>query len=428
MKPSSRIQATIELLERINDISRVPMDSVVGDYMRQRRYIGSKDRNEIATRIYNMMRAHAKLGWWLGKIGNEDTPRNRVIAWLALGEAGGQGISTARAKELFDGSKYAPEPLDETELKRFEHLAGRSMMHPDMPFEVQVECPALYADALKSYFGEAFEEEMLAMIPGAPLDLRVNIFTSNIEDAQKSLKNDGIETTKTKFSPWGLRCKGKVFLAKTKALTKGHVSIQDEGSQLIAYMCDAKPGMQIMDYCAGAGGKTLALAAAMQRKGRIVAMDNDAKRLEKGRRRYKKSGLADIIEVRPLEDNAKWLKRQKGKFDIVLTDVPCTGTGTWRRNPDMRWNTYGPDLEELTKIQTEILDKASALVKPGGRLVYATCSLLPDENEKQIEAFLVRNNDFQIHETPEELGTPFMRLTPHRHGTDGFFAAILMKK
>ena len=427
MKPASRIQATIELLEKITGNTRIPMDSVVGDYMRTRRYIGSKDRSEIAERVYNMTRAHARLGWWLDKTGAQDTARNRVIAWLALGENTDKG----RMKELFDGSKYAPEKLDDKEQKRFEHLHGRSWDHPDIPAAIRVECPPEYEEALRGYFGDAFEDEMTAMLTPAPLDLRVNNFSSNRADAMASLKKDGVEVAETLYSPWGLRCRSKSFLAKTKALTKGHVSIQDEGSQMIAYLCGARPGMQVMDYCAGAGGKTLALAAAMKRKGRIVAMDNDAKRLEKGRQRYKKSGLADIIEVRCLaeEKQRKWVKRQKGKFDIVLTDVPCSGTGTWRRNPDMRWATYGPALEELTVIQSEIIERASALVKSGGRLVYATCSLLPAENEEQIEKFLKNHSEFEIQPLDESqgLGSPYMRLSPHRHGTDGFFAAILTK-
>lgn len=427
MKPASRIQATIELLERISQNTRIPMDSVVGDYMRNRRYIGSKDRNEIAERVYNMARTHARIGWWLDKTGCEDTARNRVLVWLAFGE----NIDKKRVQDLFDGSKYAPDALDDKELKRFDHMNGREFHHPDMPLETRLECPPHYAQSLKDYFGDAFEEEMAALIPPATLDLRTNIFATTREEAKASLEIDGIETRETPYSPWGLRCTDKAYLAKTKALTKGHVSIQDEGSQLIAYLCDAKAGDQVLDYCAGAGGKTLALAAMMQRKGRIVAMDNDEKRLEKGRRRYKKSGLADIIEVRCLADEKqrKWVKRQKDKFDIVLTDVPCTGTGTWRRNPDMRWASYGPSLDELTDIQAEIIDKAAALVKPGGRLVYATCSLLPEENEQQIEEFLQRNQGFTAHPLNVEhnLGSPYMRLTPHRHQTDGFFAAILTK-
>ena len=210
------------------------------------------------------------------------------------------------------------------------------------------------------------------------------------------------------------------------------MAIQDEGSQMIANVCGAQPGMQVLDYCAGAGGKTLALGAAMERKGRIVAMDLDERRLKKSRDRFKKAQIADIIEVRPLSDNrhVKWLKRQKEKMDIVLCDVPCTGTGTWRRNPDMRWRVFGPSLEELVEIQAEILDKVAHAVKPGGKLVYATCSLLPDENEAQVEAFLARNDEFEIAPLDEalKLGSPYMRLTPHRHQTDGFFAAVMVKK
>lgn len=425
MKPASRIEATIEVLQRINDQTRVPMDSVIGDYMRQRRYIGSKDRKEIAERVYDMTRAHARLGWWLEKIGAQDTPRERIIAWLALGEQ----VEASRAKTLFDGSKYAPEPLSDKEAKRFGHLEGRSFDHPDMPIDVALECPPDYAESLQAYFGAGFEEEMAALLEPATLDLRVNTFVLTREEAANSLKKDDVATNETPYSPWGLRCTSKAYLAKTKALTKGHVSIQDEGSQLIAYLCDAQPGSQVLDYCAGAGGKTLALAAMMKRKGRIVAMDNDEKRLMKGKQRYKKSGLADIIEARPIDEKGrKWLKRQKGKFDVVLTDVPCSGTGTWRRNPDMRWTNYGPELSELIEIQKDILERASKMVKPEGRLVYATCSLLPEENEQQIEAFLKANADFEIVPTPEELGTPFMRLTPHRHQTDGFFCAVLSRK
>ncbi len=425
MKPASRIEATIDVLTRIKEHTRIPMDSVIGDYMRQRRYIGAKDRKEIAERVYEMTRAHARLGWWVEKIGAQDTPRERIICWLALGEQ----VDAARAKSLFDGSKYAPEALDDKEFKRFGHLEGRSFDHPDMPEDVRLESPPFYATSLKSYFGKNYADEMSALLEPATLDLRTNIFVLGREEAAASLKNDGVETTETPYSPWGLRCNERAYLAKTKALTKGHVSIQDEGSQLIAHLCDAQPGAQVLDYCAGAGGKTLALAAMMKRKGRIVAMDNDEKRLLKGKQRYKKSGLADIIEVRPLDDKGrKWLKRQKQKFDVVLTDVPCSGTGTWRRNPDMRWTNYGPELEELISIQAEILTKASPMVKPGGRLVYATCSLLPEENEEQIAAFLKANPEFEIVPTSEELGTPYMRLTPHRHNTDGFFAAVLTRK
>ncbi|MEC7028245.1 MAG: RsmB/NOP family class I SAM-dependent RNA methyltransferase, partial [Pseudomonadota bacterium] len=260
----------------------------------------------------------------------------------------------------------------------------------------------------------------------------VNTWSSDVEKAQESLHKSGIRTDKCEYAVNGLRVKGKAYLAKTKAFLKGWVEIQDEGSQLIGQACDAQPGMQVLDYCAGAGGKTLCLASAMQNKGRIVAMDLDESRLSKAKPRLKKAGVHDIVELRALSEDRgkKWLKRQKGTFDIVLTDVPCTGTGTWRRNPDMRWRNYGPSLEELVVVQADILDRVTKAVKPGGKLVYATCSLLPDENEKQIEAFLARNDEFEQIPVPEGIPSEngFMRLTPHRHNTDGFFAAVLRKK
>lgn len=423
MTPAARIKATLELLEKIT-VSRIPMDGVVGDYMRYRRYIGSKDRANIAERTYNMMRAYARISWWLEKTGNEDTPRNRMIIWLALGERWD-------LEKWFDGSKYGPEKLSDQEKKFADYLLkDKTLDDPDMPDAVRAECPPQYEEQLRSYFGDDFFIEMAAMIPGATLDLRVNTARADIEKVKNYLEAAGVETDPTPYSAVGLRARGKAYLAKTKAFAKGWVEIQDEGSQLIAQICDVQPGMQVLDYCAGAGGKTLALAAAMQNKGRIVAADLEPRRLEKARPRFKKAGVHDIIEVRALSDDKtrKWLKRQKETFDIVLTDVPCTGTGTWRRNPDMRWRTYGPSLEELVEIQAEILDKVVKTVKPGGKLVYATCSLLSDENEKQIEAFLGRHDGFELieHDLPYAKG-PYMRLTPHRHNTDGFFAAVLKK-
>jgi 16S rRNA (cytosine967-C5)-methyltransferase len=217
--------------------------------------------------------------------------------------------------------------------------------------------------------------------------------------------------------------------------------VQDEGSQLVAALVDGRPGMQVADYCAGAGGKTLAIAAGMNNKGRVVAMDVYESRLDRSAQRLRRAG-AHNVERRPIgPDNAKWLKRQKGAFDRVLVDAPCTGTGTWRRNPDGRWTLRPEDLAELVPKQAAILDAASKLVKPGGGLVYATCSILPAENERQIEAFLARHPEFEIVPVatlwPEAVGTeppaqmpdsPYLRLSPLRHGTDGFFAATMVRK
>jgi 16S rRNA (cytosine967-C5)-methyltransferase len=269
--------------------------------------------------------------------------------------------------------------------------------------------------------------------------LRVNLLAQDRETVQKILAADGVETEPTPFCPWGLRVKGKAFLSATKAFGKGHVEIQDEGSQLIALLCQAQPGMNVLDYCAGAGGKTLALTNMMQvnkrPKGRIVAMDLDAGRLEKARPRFRRAHVHDIIEIRPLSDEKarKWLKRQKQTFDITLVDAPCSGTGTWRRNPDTRWRRFGPALDDLLQTQAEILDRVATTVKPGGRLVYATCSLLKAENEDQIDRFLRDHPEFTIQPVgailPAVAGSDgrFMRLSPHRHNTDGFFAATLTR-
>jgi 16S rRNA (cytosine967-C5)-methyltransferase len=231
-----------------------------------------------------------------------------------------------------------------------------------------------------------------------------------------------------------------VHLAETKLLQQGVIEIQDEGSQLISLLCAAKPGMQVLDACAGGGGKTLAIAADMRGKGRVVAMDNSTARLMRGKPRYVRAGIHNV-EARSLEDEAqlKWLRRQKGNFDVVLVDAPCTSSGTWRRNPDLRWRRPGPTMDEIIALQTQILDKFQKAVKPGGRLVYATCSLFREENEHQMEGFLARHPDFEIVPITEAWANAglgdncpcegnFMRLTPRQSGTDGFFAAILQRK
>jgi len=426
MKPSGRLAATLEILQTTSD-SRWPMDGTIGDYMRSRRYIGSKDRAAIVERTYDIVRAQARLTWHLDRNHAEVNPRNLLIAHLVVVE----GLDVTALEALFDGAQYAPTPLSDDEKKLATKLKGATLEAPSMPDVVRAECPPQHETTLKEFFGDAFETEMKAFISSAPLDLRVNIKTISRNDAKESLELNKVATDETPFSPWGLRARGKAYLSETKAFRKGHIEIQDEGSQLIAVLCDAKPGQQVLDYCAGSGGKTLALASAMNVKGRIVAMDTEENRLKKARERFRRAHAHDIIEVRPLSDekNRKWLRRQKETFDIALADVPCSGTGTWRRNPDLRWRQFGPTLDALLQTQVEILDKVAKTVKVGGRLVYATCSLLPQENEKQIEAFLSRHPEFTLAPLPANIPGPgpYMRLTPLRHKTDGFFGAVLTR-
>lgn len=428
MKQAAHIQTAIDILTTIGN-SKIPMDNVIRDYMHHRRYVGSKDRAAIVERVYGVVRRHARLGWWLEKAGTEDSPRTRVIADLVL--------SVQDITNLFTGEKYAPEKLSEEERKMVSALKGQDINDPSMPASVRGECPDWAVDKLKDLFKENFENQMAAMLQPAPLDLRVNTLKGTREKAKDFLGAQDVQTVDTPFSPVGLRAQGKAFMSATKAYSKGLVEIQDEGSQLIALVSGVKPGMRVLDYCAGAGGKTLGLAAIMENKGNIVAADIDARRLEKGRKRYRKAGVHNV-ELRCLsnEKDRKWLRRQKGTMDIVLVDAPCSSSGTWRRNPDLRWYRYGPSLEEIKEMQADILERAANKVKVGGRLIYATCSLFQEENEQQIESFLKKHPEYALlplkEALPKEINlpceSPYLRLFPYDHNTDGFFTAILIRK
>ncbi len=260
----------------------------------------------------------------------------------------------------------------------------------------------------------------------APLDLRVNIIKATRDDMLAALQKFGLQAELCTLSPWGIRIYDRPSLADIKMLKDGLIDIQDEGSQLIAKIVDAQPGERVVDFCAGAGGKTLAIAAMMQNKGRVIACDIMEKRLMKSSERFRRAGLHNI-ELRVLTGTRDpWVKKHKASFDRVLVDAPCSGTGTWRRNPDARWRNLGPPLADLLKTQAEILDSAARLVKPGGRLIYATCSLLPAENEEQVEAFLAAHPEFSLF--PCGLGdTAYLSLTPAQHGTDGFFGAVMVR-
>jgi len=434
MRDAARIQTAIEILENIKK-SRIPMDNVLRDYLKNRRYIGSKDRKAIVEMVYDCVRSTARLGWWLDSQSAEDTPRHRVIAFLAL-----SGLTAHDIGIRFVEETHCPAPLNEAEEKLMHQLIGKTLIHDDMPGAVKVECPSDYEDRLRALWGDDFGAQMTAMLETAPLDLRVNTIKLTREQAQDSLKKDDVETIKTPYAPYGLRAIGKKpYMSATKAFHKGFVEIQDEGSQLISFVCDVKPGMRVLDYCAGGGGKTLGIAAAMEGKGIIYACDNDSRRLEKGRRRYKKADVHNI-EVRSLEEekNRKWLRRQKGAMDVVLVDAPCSSSGTWRRNPDLRWTQYGPSIEEIKVSQAEILERVADKVKIGGRLVYATCSLFMEENEDQIRQFLDNHPEYELiniaenwpehAESQNPLTGEFLRLTPHNHKTDGFFTAVLTRK
>lgn len=425
MTPAARIAAAIDLLEIVENAPKRPADAVANDFFRSHRYIGSGDRRAISDRVWAILRSRRRIGWWLRD--TSWTPRLLVATSLLL-----EGWQLTGVRQTFSGGQFAAAPLSGAETGILSRIEGHTYDHPGMPDAVRLEIPDWILPHLRARFGERLATEMAAMAHNAPLDLRVNTLKGSRDGAMAALRDENLPSEPMTLSPWGLRIDGRRPVTSGAAFQSGLVEIQDEGSQLVALMVGAMPGMRIVDWCAGAGGKTLALAAAMQNKGQIVACDVSAPRLDGAVRRLRRAGVHNV-ERHLTEAGDKWAKRRAGTFDRVLVDAPCTGTGTWRRNPDARLRLTEIDLAELLPKQASILDAAQSLVRKGGRLVYATCSLLEEENEAQVTAFLQRHPDFAVVpmaqawplDTTPPCGGDFLSLTPARHGTDGFFTAVL---
>ncbi len=428
MTPSARLAAAVELLTEITQAPRRPADAVANGFFRERRFIGSGDRRAVSERVWRVLRLRRRLGWWLERVGTAPTPRMLVAASLLL-----EGWSAAGVAQGFAGGQYGPATLIAPEQAAVRALEGQGAEHPEMPDAVRLEVPDWLLPALAERFGPALEAEMAALSDPAPLDLRANLLRSTREEARAALLAEGLRAEPTPLSPWGLRLPSRLPVTAGAAFRQGLVEVQDEGSQLIALLLDARPDMRVLDWCAGAGGKTLAVAAAMGNRGHVVACDVSAPRLDGAVRRLRRAG-AHNVERHLVEPGDKWAKRRAGAFDRVLVDAPCTGTGTWRRNPDARGRLRAEDLDELVPKQARILADAARMVRPGGRLVYATCSLLPAENERQVEGFLDRHPEFALlplaeaWEGPPPCEGPHLSLTPLRHGTDGFFAAAMVRR
>jgi len=431
VSPAAHLQATLDLMHELDRVAR-PADAVVSAWFRARRYLGDRDRGHIHALLYALLRHHARLGWWLAKHGRQDGPRNRLLAWLAID----RGLTPNQAKALFTGGDSAPAPLQDDERGLLVKLQGCAIDHPAMPDEVRFECPSWALEPLRRRFDGAFRHEMAALLTQAPFDLRVNPIKSTREVALRGLRDLGFKAEASPFAPYGIRVEERPSLAQLPMLKNGEVEIQDEGSQLVAMLVDAKPGERVVDFCAGAGGKTLAIAAQMANKGHVVACDIMEGRLKRSAERFRRAGLHNIETRLLASETDRWVKRHKGGYDRVLVDAPCSGTGTWRRNPDARWREHEEQgLDAVLSLQARILASAARLVKPGGRLVYATCSLLPEENEDQVAAFLAAHPGFQavpLHEAAPRLTDSahpaYLSLTPARHDTDGFFAAVLQRE
>jgi 16S rRNA (cytosine967-C5)-methyltransferase len=431
MTPSARLSAAIEVLAAIHSERRPAAEALKG-WGVAHRFAGSGDRAAIAGLVYDALRRRASSAYLMG----EDTPRAVALGMLKRE----RGMDTDAIAKLADGSRFAPEPLSEEERRRLD-AADLSSAPP----HVLGDYPEWLDAQFEKTFGEDRAEEGAALASRAPLDLRVNTLKGEREKAAAMLAD--LKPEAARWSPFGLRialgaeAKSPAVHAEP-AFLKGHVEVQDEGSQLAALFSGAKPGEQVLDLCAGAGGKTLALAATMQNKGQVFATDPDKRRLAPIHERLARSAARNV-QVRTPKSIHTELDDLTGRMDLVLIDAPCTGTGSWRRNPDAKWRMRPGALAERVKEQAEILDRAVAFLKPGGRVVYITCSVLDDENGAQVRGFLARHPEFAALPS-SEIAAPLgeraflfnkaalssdegLLMTPRRTDTDGFFVSVLRR-
>jgi len=399
----------IEILEGLGQTAQ-PADRFLKAWFRSRRFAGSKDRRAVTEQVFAIQRRRAHFAHRMGG----DAPRALVIA--ALIEAGDDPAL------LFTGG-YGPAPLTDDE-----RSAIATAPRP-APRWVQGEYPQWLDQELRRAFGDRLQEEMAAFIARAPADIRVNTLRRERGAVVTALSGEGVACTATPYAPHGIRISGDAAnLSKSALFESGAFEFQDEAAQIAAELCGARPGMRVLDLAAGAGGKSLAFAASMQNQGEILACDVRGEALFELEQRAARAG-ATIIKTLPLDHG-----QPSGVFDAVFVDAPCSGTGTWRRQPELRWRLTPGRLAELMVLQDRLLDQAAGLVRPGGRLVYATCSVLACENQDRVAALQVRPSGFEplnLAETwqgsvPPGLGQDF-RASPARTGTDGFYCAALIK-
>jgi 16S rRNA (cytosine967-C5)-methyltransferase len=431
MTPAARLAAAIEVFAEI-ETRRRPAADVLKDWGLSHRFAGSADRAAIAGLVYDALRRKASSAWLMGA----QTPRAALIGMLHRE----RGLDGAAIAALCSGTRFAPPPLTDAE-----STALSSAALTDAPPFVVGDYPEWLDPHLARVFGDERAAEGAALATRAPLDLRVNSLKAERDDVAPKLAHLGAEPTR--WSPLGLRIRLGAD-AKNPAIhaeppfRKGEIEVQDEGSQLAALLARAKPGEQVVDLAAGAGGKTLALAAMMENRGQIYATDIDKRQLVAIHERLARADVRNV-QVRTPRGEADAVADLAGKADLVVIDAPCTGTGTWRRNPDAKWRVRPGALAERIKEQAALLDRATALVKPAGRIAYITCSVLTDENGDQVRAFLDRARDFVVEnsgETAKALGErayPFtaaalisaegLLMTPRRTDTDGFFVSLLRR-
>ncbi len=420
--PRSKITALVidSVAEALGTILRFdgPADALMSRFFRQHHALGMRDRGLIAEAIFHALRRYATLGWVMQPAQPARAPRFAALVTLAR--------------------QHGLEALDPRAL-RGDVNAVKHALAVDLsaaPASVRAEVPHwLFLDVERQYPDAAPLLE--ALKDGAPLDLRVNTIKADREQVLEELLAHHVAVELARYSPDGLRLADKPGIMQWPAYREGRIEVQDEGSQLIARLVQPKRGEMVVDFCAGAGGKTLALGALMRSSGRLYAFDINEKRLTGLGPRLKRSGLSNVHPVAIRNESDVRVKRLNGKCDRVLVDAPCSGTGTFRRNPDLKWRFSETELARVNEVQHAVLRAAARLVKPGGRVVYATCSLLERENQKVIEAFLADHPDFQVVPAATVLRSqqidvdhmarfaPYFVMLPHLHATDGFFAAVL---
>jgi 16S rRNA (cytosine967-C5)-methyltransferase len=423
MHPKALLDVCSELVRLTLKFDQ-PADAIVSRFFRDNRGLGPRERATLAETVYTVLRKKLLFDH-LSPSGSGSKERRMAILGFYGPRDFLKSALTEQEKNWLDQcDQVKPDDL----MERHRHNLPEWLVQP-----------------LKAQLGNEFWPLAESLNHSAGLDLRVNTFMAKRAEVQKELQAAGIKAVPTPYSPWGLRIDGKPALNKLDVFTRGAVEVQDEGSQLLALLLDAHRGEMVVDFCAGAGGKTLAIGAAMRSTGRLYAFDTSAHRLDALKPRLARSGLSNVHPAAIAHERDERVKRLAGKIDRVLVDAPCSGLGTLRRNPDLKWRQDMKAVEEMAVKQAAILQSAARLLKPGGRLVYATCSILPQENEAIAQAFSEANKDFEALQTGEVLaqlkvegaaslcgggdsGQQYLRLWPHKHHTDGFFAAVWQKK
>lgn len=426
MTPGARLSAAIEVLADIAERRR-PVADALKDWGLAHRFAGSGDRATIATLVYDALRRRASAAWIMG----EDSPRAVLVGSLRLQ----RGLATQTIADLFTGERFAPAPLTEAERTRL-----KTGTLADAPVPIAGDVPEWVVPSLAGLLGDDLLPELRALARRAPLDIRVNTLKATRDGTREALAH--LSPEPTPLAPDGLRVplgddgRGPALHVEPEFLD-GWFEIQDEGSQLAARLSGVKPGMTVIDLCAGGGGKTLALAALMTNAGRLVASDGDPRRLAPIHERLRRAGAAaEVRTPRGGKGRPDVLTDLDGQADLVLVDAPCTGSGTWRRNPDAKWRLRPGSLAARVAEQAAVLDRAARLVRPGGRIAYVTCSLLPEENDAAVAGLLGRRDDLApgAADLPEAVAARLRRtahgvqMSPERTGTDGFYVALLERR